>query len=186
MEAKQIYEKLEKAIAKDINYLEGEYSNLRAGKASAGILSGLTVESYGAQMPIDQVSSVTIPDAKTILIQPWDKGLLSAIEKTIINGNIGVTPSNNGEHIRLTMPPVTEERRRELVKQAKALSESSKVNIRNNRRDALEAFKKAKKDGEISEDMVKDGESEVQKIIDKNIKKVDEMLVVKEKEIMTV
>ena len=168
-----------------MNYLESEFINVRAGKASAGMLSGITVESYGAQMPIDQVASINVPDAKTILIQPWDKSVLAKIEKEIINANIGVTTSNNGDTIRLTLPPVTEERRKELSKQVKALGENSKVTIRNHRRDAIESFKKAKKDG-MSEDMVKDGENEVQKIIDKSVKKIDEMVVLKEKEIMTV
>ncbi len=185
MEAKEIYEKLDSAVKKDMAYLDSELANVRAGKASTGMLNGITVESYGAQMPIDQVSSVNVPDAKTVLIQPWDKSLIAVIEKAIINANIGVTPSNNGETIRLTLPPVTEERRKELCKQVKALGENSKVSLRNSRRDAIEAFKKAKKDG-MSEDMVKDGEAEVQKVIDKYVKLIDEAVVVKEKEIMTV
>lgn len=185
MEAKEIYQKLEDSLKKDIAYLEGEFVNIRAGKASVNILSGITVESYGAAMPIDQVSSVTVPDAKTVLIQPWDKTLIAAIEKAIINSNIGVTPSNNGEHIRLTMPPVTEERRKALVKQVRTLAENAKVTSRNARRDALELFKKAKKDG-MSEDTVKDGEAEVQKILDKQTKKIDDLTAAKEKEIMTV
>ncbi len=186
MEAKEIYEKLDNAISKDRSYLESEFSNIRAGKASVGILNGITVESYGAQMPIDQVSSVTVPDAKTVLIQPWDKSVISAIEKAIMNANIGITPSNNGDSIRLNLPPLTEERRRDLSKQVKALGESGKVNVRNIRRDAIEMFKKAKKDGEMNDDMVKDGEVEIQKVIDKTIKQIDEMVVIKEKEIMTV
>lgn len=185
MESQEIYSKLDTAILKDLNYLDSELFNVRAGKASTGMLNGIMVESYGSQMPIDQVASVNVPDAKTILIQPWDKTALPAIEKAIINANIGITPSNNGETIRLTVPPVTEERRRDLSKQIKVLGENSKVNIRNSRRDAIELFKKAKKDG-MSEDMVKDGEIEVQKRIDASIKKIDEMVVIKEKEIMTV
>lgn len=185
IEAKDIYKKLEDSIKKDINFLDNEYLNIRAGKASINILHGITVESYGAMMPIDNLASVTVPDSKTVLIQPWDRSVIGAIEKAIVNSNIGVTPSNNGEQIRLNLPPLTEERRLSLVKQVKSLGENSKVNIRNHRRDAIEAFKKAKKDG-MSEDAVKDGELEVQKIIDKAIKKIDELGVVKEKEIMTV
>ena len=185
MEAKEIYEKLDASIAKDLNYLDSELGNVRAGKASTGMLNGITVESYGAQAPIDQVASVNVPDAKTILIQPWDKSVMNAIEKAIMDANIGLTPSNNGDTIRLTLPPVTEERRRDLSKQVKAIGENSKVVVRNSRRDAIELFKKAKKDG-MSEDIVKDGEIEVQKRIDTAIKKIDEKVVVKEKEIMTV
>lgn len=185
IEAKDIYKKLEESIKKDINFLDNEYLNIRAGKASINILQGITVESYGAMMPIDNIASVTVPDSKTVLIQPWDRGVIGAIEKAIVNSNIGVTPSNNGEQIRLNLPPLTEERRLALAKQVKTLGENSKVNIRNNRRDAIEAFKKAKKDG-MSEDAIKDGEAEVQKIIDKAVKRVDELGAIKEKEIMTV
>ncbi len=186
MEAKEIYIKLDNALTKDRKYLEGEFSNIRAGKASVGILNGITVESYGSQMPIDQVASVTVPDAKTVLIQAWDKSVISSIEKAIMNANIGVTPSNNGDTIRLSLPPLTEERRRDLSKQVKALGENGKVNVRNIRRDHIEMFKKAKKDGDMNEDMVKDGEAEIQKMIDKSIKHIDDMVVVKEKEVMTV
>lgn len=185
MESKEIYAKLDSDVKKDINFLEGELNNVRAGKASTGMLNGITVESYGTQMPIDQVASVNVPDAKTLLIQPWDKSVLASIEKAIINANIGVTPSNNGETIRLNLPPLTEERRRDLAKQVKVLGENSKVTIRNHRRDAIEMFKKAKKDG-MSEDLAKDGEIEVQKIIDKTIKTIEDMIVAKEKEVMTV
>lgn len=185
MESKEIYTKLEESIKKDINFLDSELQNVRAGKANAGILNGITVECYGAQTPIDQVASVNVPDAKTILIQPWDKTLMASIERAIINANIGITPSNNGEAIRLNIPPVTEERRRELSKQVKVLGENSKVTIRNHRRDAIEMFKKAKKDG-MSEDLAKDGEAEVQKIIDRVVKTIDDMVAAKEKEIMTV
>ena len=120
MEAKEIYQKLENAIKKDLNYLESEFINVRAGKASAGMLSGITVESYGTQMPIDQVASINVPDAKPIMIQPWDKSVLAKIEKEIMNANIGVTPSNNGDTIRLSLPPVTDEIRKELSKSVKA------------------------------------------------------------------
>lgn len=185
MEASEIYEKLDVSISKDLTHLSGEINNVRAGKASTGMLNGITVESYGAQSPIDQVASINVTDAKTILIQPWDKTVMGAIEKAIMDANIGVTPSNNGDTIRLTLPPVTEERRKDLSKQVKAIGENSKVVVRNSRRDALELFKKAKKDG-MSEDIVMDGEIEVQKRIDAAVKKIDDMVAVKEKEIMTV
>ena len=131
------------------------------------------------------LASVTVPDAKTVLIQPWDKNVIAAIEKAIVNANIGVTPSNNGESIRLSIPPLTEERRKQLVKQVKTEGENAKVSIRTARRDAVEAFKKAQKDG-MPEDMAKDGENEAQKITDKYNKLIDSELDKKEAEIMTV
>ena len=136
-------------------------------------------------MPIDQVASVTVPDSKTVLIQPWDKTVIRAIEKNIIDANLGVTPSNNGDTIRLTLPPLTEERRRDLAKQTKSEGESAKVTVRNARRDAIETFKKAKKDG-MGEDIIANGEVDVQKIVDGYVKKIDMMIVQKEKDIMTV
>lgn len=174
--------KMEKAF----QHFENEISSVKAGKASPNVLNSVMVESYGTQMPINQVSSVTVPDAKTILIQPWDKSLLAAIEKAIINANIGMTPSNNGETIILNVPPLTEERRKSLVKQIKAEAESARVSIRNIRRDAIEAIKKAIKSDGLPEDVAKDGEDEIQKIVDNYSKKIDEVIALKEKEIMTV
>ena len=185
IESKAIFAELEDKMKKSVAHLQNDLSAIRAGKASVNVLNGITVESYGAQMPIDQVASVNIPDSKTILVQPWDRSLIGAIEKAILNANIGLTPSNNGEHIRLTLPPLTEERRRELVKQVKTECENNKVVIRNFRRDAVETFKKAKKEG-MPEDEVKDGENEVQKITDKYIGQIDAAASAKEKEIMTV
>ncbi len=185
VEPKEIYGLLEEKGDKCILHLEEVLAAIRAGKASVNMLNGVLVESYGTQMPIDQVSSVTVPDSKTVLIQPWDKTLIRVIEKAIIDSNLGVTPSNNGDMIRLTLPPVTEERRKDLVKQAKSEGENTKVTIRNVRRDAIEMFKKAKKDG-MGEDMVADGEAQVQKIVDNCVKTVDNMVSAKEKDIMTV
>ena len=185
IESKVIFAELEEKMKKSVAHLQNDLSAIRAGKASVNVLNGITVESYGAQMPIDQVASVNIPDSKTILVQPWDRSLIGAIEKAILNANIGLTPSNNGEHIRLTLPPLTEERRRELVKQVKTECENNKVVIRNFRRDAVEAFKKAKKEG-MPEDEAKDGENEVQKMTDKYIGQIDAAAAAKEKEIMTV
>ena len=136
-------------------------------------------------MPISGAASVTVPDAKTILIQPWDKNMLRAIEKAIIDSNIGLTPSNNGEQIRLSIPPLTEERRRELVKQIRNEAETARISLRNARRDAVEAFKKAQKEG-MPEDESKDGETQAQKLLEKFTKTLDEALQKKEKEIMTV
>lgn len=185
VESKEIYSSLEDKLDNCIEHLEETLGAIRAGKASVNILHGVLVESYGAQMPIDQVSSVTVPDSKTVLIQPWDKTLIRVIEKAIVDANLGVTPSNNGETIRLNLPPLTEDRRRDLAKQTKAEGETAKVTIRNARRDAIETFKKAKKDG-MAEDMVADGEATVQKIVDSYTKKIDAMVALKEKDIMTV
>ena len=136
-------------------------------------------------MPVSGAASVTVPDAKTILIQPWDKNMLRAIEKAIIDSNIGLTPSNNGEQIRLSIPPLTEERRKELVKQIRNEAETARISLRNARRDAVEAFKKAQKEG-MPEDESKDGEAQAQKLLEKFTKTLDEALQKKEKEIMTV
>ena len=165
--------------------MEESLANIRAGKASVNVLNGVFVEYYGSQTPVSGVASVTVPDAKTILIQPWDKNMIRPIEKAIIDSNIGLTPSNNGESIRLSMPPLTEERRTELVKQSKAEAENARISLRNARRDAVEAFKKAVKDG-MPEDEGKDGEAQTQKLVEKFSKAIDAAFEKKEKEIMTV
>ena len=165
--------------------MEETLLNIRAGKASTNVLNGVFVDYYGSQTPVSGVASVTVPDAKTILIQPWDKNMIRAIEKAILDSNIGLTPSNNGEHIRLSIPPLTEERRKELVKQSKGEVENARISLRNARRDAVEAFKKAVKEG-MPEDESKDGESQAQKLLEKYSKMVDAAFEKKEKEIMTV
>ena len=172
-------------MQKAIDHLEEELLNVRAGKASPNALNGVMVDYFGSQVPVSGAASVTVPDARTILIQPWDKNMLRAIEKAIIDSNIGLTPSNNGEHIRLNIPPLTEERRKELVKQIKAETETARVSLRGIRRDLVDAFKKAQKDG-MPEDAAKDGEESAQKLTDKYAKKVDDLFSAKEKEIMTV
>ena len=172
-------------MQKAIDHLEEELLNVRAGKASPNALNGVMVDYFGSQVPISGAASVTVPDAKTILIQPWDKNMLRAIEKAIIDSNIGLTPSNNGEQIRLSIPPLTEERRRELVKQIRNEAETARISLRNARRDAVEAFKKAQKEG-MPEDESKDGETQSQKLLEKFSKLLDEALQRKEKEIMTV
>ena len=173
--------RMQKAVA----HLEEELLNIRAGKASVNVLNGVMVEYYGSQVPVSGAASVTVPDAKTIIIQPWDKNLIRVIEKAIIDSNIGLTPSNNGETIRLTMPPLTEERRKELVKRARGEAETARVSLRNARRDAIEAFKKAQKEG-MPEDEAKDGETQAQKLVEKFTKQLDALMAAKEKEIMTV
>lgn len=180
-----IIEMAEEKMTKAIHHLEEALLSVRAGKASQHVLKGIMVEYYGMATPIEQVSSVTVPDAKTILIQPWDKNMIAPIERAILVSNIGLTPSNNGEHIRLSIPALTEERRKELVKQVRGFAETGKVSLRNARRDAVEAFKKAQKEG-MPEDVAKDGEADAQKLIDRYTKKLDELVAAKEKEIMTV
>ena len=177
MDTKTILSEASDRMQKTIEHLEEELLNIRAGKASPTVLNGVFVDYYGSQTPISGVASVTVPDAKTILIQPWDKNL--------IDSNIGLTPSNNGEQIRLSIPPLTEERRKELVKQVRQEAETARISLRNARRDAVEAFKKAQKEG-MSEDEAKDGETQAQKLLDKFTKSLDAILDNKEKEIMTV
>ena len=185
MDTKTILNDATARMQKAVDFLEETLSNIRAGKASVNVLNGVFVDYYGSQTPVSGVASVTVPDAKTILIQPWDKNMIRPIEKAIIDSNIGLTPSNNGESIRLSMPPLTEERRKELVKQSKAEAENARVSLRNARRDAVEAFKKAVKDG-MPEDEGKDGEAQIQKIVEKFNKSIDVAFEKKEKEIMTV
>ncbi|MBA4196016.1 MAG: ribosome recycling factor [Chitinophaga sp.] len=173
------------SMKKAIAHLEAELVKIRAGKASPTMLDGISVDYYGSPTPINQVANVNVLDAKTISIQPWEKPMLAAIERAIMQANIGVTPQNDGVQIRLYLPPLTEERRRELFKKASGEGENSKVAIRNIRRDAIEQIKKLQKDG-LSEDAAKDGEKNVQELTDKHIVLVDKHLAAKEKEMMTV
>lgn len=184
-DTKSIMNDVESRMQRAIDHLEEELTNVRAGKATPNVLNGVMVEYYGSMTPVSGVASVTVPDAKTILIQPWEKQMIKAIEKAIIDSNIGLTPSNNGEQIRLSIPPLTEERRKQLVKQVRQEAETARVSLRNARRDALEAFKKAQKEG-MPEDESKDGETLVQKLLEKYTKLLDAALDKKEKEIMTV
>ncbi|MEY3965828.1 MAG: hypothetical protein RL263_997 [Bacteroidota bacterium] len=180
-----IIDQLKDNLEKNLDHTKIEFKRIRAGKASPDMLDGVFIEYYGASTPISQVANVNTPDARSINIQPWDKSLINAIEKAIINSNLGFAPQNDGEYIRINLPPITEERRKELVKRAKAESESSKVGIRNLRKDANEKIRKLKADG-VSEDEMAAGEDRVQKLIDSFIAKTEELLVDKEKEIMTV
>ena len=185
MEVKEIISAAEEKMARSIEHLKDEMANIRAGKASPNVLNGVMVSYYGNQTPINQVASVAVPDARTITILPWDKKMIPVIEKAILDANIGLTPSNNGEHVRLTIPPLTEERRKQLAKQCGKEAETAKISIRNARRDGIDTLKKAIKDG-LPEDMEKDGEESLQRIHDKYIKKAEELFAAKEKEIMTV
>lgn len=174
-------EKMEMAV----EYLDETLARVRAGKANAKILEGIRVEYYGSAVPISNVANVSVPDARTIAITPWEKAMFKEIEKAIINSELGITPENNGEIIRLTIPPLTEDRRKSLVKQCKGEAENAKVSVRNARRDAIEGLKKAVKNG-MPEDVQKDGEEKVQKLHDKYLKRIDELFAAKEKEILTV
>jgi len=175
----------QEAMEKAISHLESELTKVRAGKANPSIIDGIVVDYYGTPTPINQVGNISVTDARTLSIQPWEKNMLQPIERAIINSNIGINPQNDGVMIRLFMPPLTEERRRELVKRAQNEGEHSKVAIRNIRRDAMEQIKKLQKDG-LSEDAAKDAEKDMQTITDKFIALVDKHLAAKEKDIMTV
>ncbi|RYY34553.1 MAG: ribosome recycling factor [Sphingobacteriaceae bacterium] len=172
-------------MEKAIEHTDNELTKIRAGKASPDMFDGVTVDYYGTPTPLSQVGSVNTPDARTIVIQPWEKSLLSAIEKAIKDANLGVNPTNDGTIIRINVPPLTEERRRDLVKKAKGEVESGKVAVRNIRKDANEKIKKLKSEG-VSEDEIKTGEAEVQKLTDIFIAKADQLSEAKEKDIMTV
>lgn len=184
--AKQIISTAESKMQSAVAFLEESLKAYRVGKANPAIFNNVTVDYYGTPTPIGQVASITTPDARTLAIQPWEKSMIAKIEKAIIDGNLGLTPSNNGELIRCTVPALTEERRKELIKKAKAEGENSKVVVRNARRDAVEALKKAQKNDGLPEDSEKEAEEEVQKVTDKNIKNIDSIIATKEKEIMTV
>ncbi len=180
-----IQEETRDSMKKALDHLETELIKIRAGKASPQMLEGLTVDYYGSPTVLNQVSNVSVMDARTLTIQPWEKNMLQPIERAIINANLGVTPQNDGNIIRLFMPPLTEERRREFVKRAGGEGEQSRVAIRNMRRDAIEQIKKLQKDG-LSEDEAKDAEKEIQDITDRHIALVDKHLQQKEKDIMSV
>jgi len=166
-------------------FLDDTLAHIRAGKANVKILDSIRVNYYGSTVPIDNVANVSTPDQRTIAIMPWERNMIGTIEKAIIDSNVGIMPVNNGEVIRLNIPPLTEERRKQLVKDSKAESEKARVSVRNARREAIEGLKKAVKEG-MSEDVSKDGEEQAQKLHDKYMKKIDELFAAKEKEILTV
>ena len=185
IEAKQILNEAQESMEAAIMFLDDALAHIRAGKASVRILDPIRVDYYGSLSPLANVATLSTPDARTIQIQPWEKNMLSVIERALINSNIGLAPNNNGECIRLVIPPLTEERRRDLAKQCKAEAENAKVSVRNARRDAIETLKKQVKDG-MPEDAEKDAEDEAQKLHDRYIKQIDELYAKKEKDIMTV
>lgn len=173
------------AMDRAIDHADNELNKIRAGKASPSMLDDVYVDYYGTSTPLSQVGTVNTPDARTIVVQPWEKSLLTAIEKAIMEANLGVNPQNDGVIIRINVPPLTEERRRDLVKKAKGEAEHGKIAIRNVRKDANEKIRKLKTEG-VSEDEMKVGEAEVQKLTDAYIVKVDQLTEAKEKDIMTV
>jgi ribosome recycling factor len=180
-----IFSVAEDHMKKAIGHLEAELGKIRAGKANPQIVEGIVVDYYGSPLPINQVANISVVDARTLSIQPWEKNMLQPIERAIINANLGVTPQNDGNIIRLFMPPLTEERRKEFVKRSYAEGEQTRVAIRNIRREAIEQIKRLQKDG-LSDDLTKDAEKQIQDITDQHISLVEKHLSSKEKEIMSV
>lgn len=185
IDVKETLNEAEERMEMAAMYLDEQLQRIRAGRANVAILDGIRVSSYGSMVPLNQVATVTVPDPRTIAIKPWDKKAIRDIEKAIMDSDVGITPENNGELIRLNLPQPTEERRRDLVKQSNKIGERTKVEVRNARADIKDKLKKAIKDG-LSEDLEKDAEADLQKIHDKYIKRIDALLAEKEKEIMTV
>ncbi|MCQ2198595.1 MAG: ribosome recycling factor [Paludibacteraceae bacterium] len=184
-DVKSFYKAAEDKMEKALLHLDDTFAHIRAGKANVRILDPVRVEVYGQLSPLSAAANINTPDARTIVIKPWDKNLIGAIEKAIMASEVGITPENNGEVIRLSIPPLTEERRKQLAKQAKAEAEDAKIAVRNARRDAIDGLKKEIKNG-LAEDAEKDAENDIQKLHDKFIKMIDEAYAAKEKEIMTV
>lgn len=184
-EIQMVYDELKSTNQKTLNHLDNELQKVRAGKATPSMLQSVMVEYYGSPTPLSQVANISTPDPRTITVQPWERTMLNEIMKGIINSNLGFAPQNNGEVIIINVPALTEERRREMVKKAKAEGEHAKVGIRNNRKDALDMIKSMKAEG-LSEDMSKDSEAEIQLITNGFIKKVDDVMDAKEKDIMTI
>jgi len=184
-EVELVYEMARERMEKAIEHLDNELVRIRAGKANIHILDGILVAYYGTPTPLNQLSNISTPDAKTIMIQPWEKTMIDPIEKAIMTSNVGITPVNNGEVIRLIIPQLTEERRRTLVKQVKNEGENARVSIRNSRRDANDEYKQMQKDG-LSEDETKTAEENIQKLTDEFTEKVDKIVEAKEEDIMTI
>lgn len=183
---KEMNQPYDAKMQKTIEVVMSDFAGVRAGRANAGVLDKITVEYYGTETPIHQVASISTPDPRTLVIQPWDGTLLKAIEKAIQTSDLGINPQNDGKCIRLTFPQLTEERRKELVKQIHKYAENGKVAVRNIRRDAMEAFKKKEKASEITEDDLKQAEKDLQKLTDDSCKELDALLAKKEKELMAV
>ena len=184
-EVQLVFEMTKERMGNSLEHLDNELVRIRAGKANVHILDGVMVDYYGTETPLNQVSNISTPDAKTILVQPWEKTMIDPIEKALMNSNVGITPSNNGDAIRLSIPPLTEERRKDLFKQVKNEGEHARVSLRNSRRDANDEYKQMQKDG-LSEDETKTAEDQIQKLTDDFSKKVEKIVEAKESEIMTI
>ena len=180
----EVLSELREKMTKTVDALERDFQRIRTGRASASLLDGIKVDCYETQMPLDQVASISVPESRLITIQPWDQSVIGDIEKGILKSELGLTPMNDGKIIRIAIPPLTEERRKELAKVARKMAEEGKIAIRNHRRDANEMFKELKKEKEISEDEFHKAQDEVQKITDEFVKKIDEITAKKEKEIV--
>ena len=185
LDVKQLLSDCEERMDMSVMHLEETLGHIRAGKANIHILDPIRVNSYGSMVPINNCAAITTPDARTIAIKPWDKSMFKAIEKAIIDSNVGIMPESNGEIIRLCIPPLTEDRRKQIAKECNKEAENAKVGVRNARHEGIDKLKKAIKDG-LSEDLEKDAEADLQKAHDKYMKAIDELLAKKEKEIMTV
>ena len=183
---KELYQEYDVKMQKTIEVVVSDFAGVRAGRANAAVLDKITVEYYGTETPIQQVASISTPDARTLVIQPWDGTLLKAVEKALLASELGINPQNDGKVIRLIFPQLTEERRKELTKQVKKYGESGKIAIRNIRRDAMDKVKAMKKKSEITEDEAKDYEKELQNLTDKRCKDIDVLTAEKEKELMNV
>ena len=183
---KEEYKVYEEKMGKSIESVVADFAAVRAGRANAGVLDRINVDYYGSPTPIQQIAAISSPDARTLLITPWDASALKGIEKAIQNSDLGINPQNDGKAIRLNFPQLTEERRKELVKQIHKYAENGKVAVRNIRRDAMDHFKKMEKKSEITEDELKQAEKDLQKLTDDSCKKLDELLAKKEKELMAV
>lgn len=183
---KEVIKKYEEKMTKTCENLDGEFSNIRAGRANPNLLNRIMVEYYGTPTPMQQVGNISVPEPRIIQINPWEKSLLKAIEKAILASDLGITPTNDGTSIRLVFPELTEERRKELVKDIKKKGEAAKVAVRNVRRDANDTLKKMEKSTDITEDERKEGEEKIQKMTDKYVAKIDKSVENKSKEIMTV
>ena len=184
-DVRQIIAEAKSHMDKAMEHLDHELAKLRTGKASTNILQDLMVDYYGSPTPIAQIANIQVSDARTVVVQPWERNMLGPIERVIINSNIGITPANDGEIMRLSIPPLTEERRKDLVKKAKHAGEESKVGVRNSRHKGLDQIKKAVKDG-LPEDLGKRTENDLQELVNKYVKHIDDVVAAKEKEIMTV
>jgi len=182
----EILDNCESKMKKTVSALEADFKNLRTGRASSSLFEKIKVEYYGAQTPLSQVASISVPEARLVVIQPWDKSVLGDIEKAILKSELGLNPSNDGKVLRISFPPLTEERRKDLVKQSKHTAEQNKISIRNIRREGMDDLKKLQKNSDISEDEQKTGEDKIQKLTDKYIDSISKVAEAKEKEIMEI